>query len=138
MTAMDVDDGIRSKKRRRRSTIDRCTADRCQGIDISTYHRTYLTSLRLVVKNHEEIQLIQSPPVVDLIAPWLITDNAHTTNMNKGRVRIPQTPGLSISEEDNLRYALVGAVVPAGVFVFELSSGKKAVRDARHRSTKLA
>ena len=95
-TAMDVDDGMRSKKRRRRSTIDRCTADRCQGVHISTYHRAYLTSLRLVIKNHEKIP---SPPVVDLIAPWLITDNAHTTNTNGESMRIPQIPGLLISDE---------------------------------------
>ena len=42
-------------------------------------------------------------------------------------MRIPQTPGFLLSDEYNLRYALVGVVVPAGVFVFELSSGKKTV-----------
>ena len=96
---MDVDDGIRSKKPRRLSTINRNTADRCQSVNISTYHRAYLTSLRLVVNNHEEIP---SPPVVDLIAPRLITDIAHTARLNDGLIRILQTPGLLISDEYNV------------------------------------
>ena len=96
---MDVDDGIRSEKPRRLSTISLITADRCQSVHISTSHRAYLTSLRLVIKNHEKIP---SPPVVDLIAPWLITDVAHTINTNRGHVRIPQTPGLSLSDEYNV------------------------------------
>ena len=49
---MDVDDGIRSKKPRRLSTIDRSTADRCQSVNISTYHRAYLTPLRLNNNNN--------------------------------------------------------------------------------------
>ena len=97
--AMATDDGMRSKNPRRLFTIDRSTAGRCQRVDISTYHRPYLTSLRLIINNHEKIL---SPPVVDLVSPRLITDNARTTNKNNGRVRIPQTPGLLISDEYNV------------------------------------
>ena len=94
--AMDTDDGMRSKNPRRLFTIDRSTAGRCQRVDISTHHRPYLTSLRLIINNHEKIP---SPPVVDLVSPRLITDNAHTTNTNGESMRIPQIPGLLISDE---------------------------------------
>ena len=97
--AMATDDGMCSKKPRRLFTIDRSTAGRCQRVDIATYHRPYLTSLRLIINNHEKIL---SPPVVDLVSPRLITDNAHTTNKNNRRVRIPQTPGLLILDEYNV------------------------------------
>ena len=97
--AMATDDGMRSKKPRRLFTIDRSTAGRCQRVDISTHHRPYLTSLRLIINNHEKIL---SPPVVDLVSPRLITDNAHTTNKNNRHARIPQTHGLLILDECNV------------------------------------
>ena len=52
-----------------------------------------------IINNHEKIP---SPPVVNLIAPWLITDNAHTARLNDGFMRIPQTPGLLLSDEYNV------------------------------------
>ena len=52
-----------------------------------------------IINNHEKIP---SPPVVDLVSPRLITDNAHTTNTNGESMRIPQTPGLLISDEYNV------------------------------------
>ena len=52
-----------------------------------------------IINIHEKIP---SPPVVDLIAPWLITDNAHTARLNAGFMRIPQTPGLSLLDEYNV------------------------------------
>jgi hypothetical protein len=68
----------------------------------STYH-LYAD----IINSHEKMP---SPPVVDLISPWLITDNAHTTSLNNGLIRILQIPGLSISDEYKLRYAIAAAV----------------------------
>jgi len=52
-----------------------------------------------IINSHEKIP---SPPVVDLVAPWLTTDNAHTASLNDGFVMIPQTPGLLITDEYKL------------------------------------
>ena len=68
----------------------------------STYH-LYAD----IINSHEKMP---SPPVVDLISPWLITDNAHTTSLNNRLIRILQMPGLSILDEYKLRYAIAAAM----------------------------